>query len=154
MHREVRDRIEEVLAMPETLREPSGEHLGTCAECRDEIAAMREHASALRALRAEGEPRPGFYARVMERIEARRAISIWTIFFESAFGRRLAVASMALALLLGVYLVTSERAVEESAVTAQEATSVPGEDQPAALLTGANVDRDAVLVNLVTYREQ
>jgi anti-sigma-K factor RskA len=154
MHREIRDRLEEVLDRPDPHGHAAGQHLETCIECRDEIAAMREQAAALRELRAEVEPRPGFYARVMERIDASRAVSIWTLFFESAFGRRLAVASMALALLLGVYLVTSERALEEQPTTAQEASFVPGEDQPAAMLTGTSVDRDAVLVNLVTYREQ
>jgi len=155
MHREIRDRLEEVLDRPDPHGNAAGQHLETCSECRDEIAAMRDQAAALRELRAEAEPRPGFYARVMERIDASRAVSIWTLFFESAFGRRIAVASMALALLLGVYLVTSERALEDQpALTSQGANVVPGEDQPAAMLSGANVDRDAVLVNLVTYREQ
>jgi anti-sigma-K factor RskA len=154
MHREIRDRLEEVLERTARGTAPGG-HLETCSECQEEIIAMREQAAALRELHAEAEPRPGFYARVMERIDANRAVSIWNLFFESAFGRRLAVASMALALLLGVYLVTSEQAFEEQpALTTQGATIVPGEDQPAAMLTGANVDRDAVLVNLVTYREQ
>ena len=53
------------------------------------------------------EPRAGFYARVMERIEAQPA-SIWSVFLDRKFGFRLAVASAVLVALLGTYLVTSE----------------------------------------------
>ena len=55
------------------------------------------------------EPRPGFYARVMERIEAQTPTSVFTLFFDSLFGRRIAMASLALALLLGVYVISSNR---------------------------------------------
>ena len=154
MHGMIRDRLEEVLANGKDL---AGEfaHLDECAECRDEIAAMREQRGLLHSFRVneELEPRPGFYARVMERIEAEGATSIWKLFSESAFGRRVAVASMALALLLGVYLVTSEqRADEPLSVGGSQAQIIAGEDQPG-FVAGAS-DRDAVLVNLVTYQEQ
>ena len=128
----MRDQAEEVLA---GRAEPS-------PECREEIAAMREQAAWIRGLRApaDTEPRPGFYARVMERIEAQGAASIWSLFFDSQLGRGLALASMTLALCLGMYLVSSEK-------------TAPPEAQAGTILAGAP-DRDAVLVNLVTYREQ
>jgi len=152
MHREVRDHLEEVLAGSAV---PPANHLDACPECRDEISAMREQAVLLRDLRSEAEPRPGFYARVMERIESQRVVSIWTLFSESTFGRRIAVASMALALCMGVYLFTSEHTPEEEPViAAQGAAVLPGEDQPGTVLTGSELDKDSVLVNLVTYREQ
>src|SRR5579872_7309278 len=72
------------------------------------------------ARRFAADLRPGFYARVMERIEAEGPISIWNLFIESAFGRRIAVASLALALLVGVYLVSSERSAQDPMVAAQE----------------------------------
>src|ERR1700676_2111099 len=126
MHREIRNHIEDVLASSKPV--PGSEHLAQCEECRIEIQSMREQTALLRELRApEGftsEPRPGFYARVMERIEAEGPISIWNLFIESAFGRRIAVASLALALLVGVYLVTSERSAEEPAIAAQESQQV------------------------------
>ena len=158
MHRLIRDRLEEVLAESPISMERGGStaaHLEECAECRGEIAAMQEHAALLRELRppVESEVRAGFYARVMERIEARGATSIWNIFFESPFGRRIAVASMALALLLGVYLVTSEQLMSPG----QPVQIIAGEDQPGMVLAGpgsGTPDRDSVLVNLVTYREQ
>jgi len=126
---------------------------------------MREQASLLRELRppAGAEPRPGFYARVMERIEAQGPISIWSLFFDSTYGRRIAVASMALALLMGVYLVSSEQMADQNIVITGQPDTVLADDildpagvydaQPTAALAGAT-DRDAVLVNLVTYREQ
>jgi anti-sigma factor RsiW len=162
MHREIRDRLEEVLAQP---AEETSAHLAECRECHDEIAAMREQAALLREWRApaDAEPRPGFYARVMERIEAQGARSIWTLFTESVFGRRLAYASVALALLLSISLVTLERT--EVPLMASDASGllpgemlpsamVSGEAQPGPVLTQGGSDKDSVLVNLVTYREQ
>jgi predicted anti-sigma-YlaC factor YlaD len=73
MHRIIRDHLEEVLAGPGSApKHPAGEHLAACAECREQVAAMREQAAVLRQFHAESEPepRPGFYARVMDRIEA------------------------------------------------------------------------------------
>jgi hypothetical protein len=158
MHRVIRDHLEEVLAQA-PLAGPAKQHLEDCKECRDEVMRMRNHAIALRSLRSaeEIEPRPGFYARVMERIEAEGPASIWTVFSESPFGRRIAVASMALALAIGVYMFTAEQ--PEPGVLSQPVEfvsgTIPGEDQPGVVLTNSGApDRDAVLVNLVTYQGQ
>jgi hypothetical protein len=161
MHREIRDHIENVLAGSQP------EHLAGCEECRSEVQGMQEQTALLRELRApegfEAEPRAGFYARVMERIEADGPISIWNLFIESAFGRRIAVASMALAILLGVYLVTSERSAEDPMIAGQAAQQqliVVGEDGPARVITqmdqsaAGQSSQDAVLADLVTYQEQ
>jgi len=161
MHREIRDHIENVLAGSQP------EHLAGCEECRSEVQGMQEHTALIRELRApEGflaEPRAGFYARVMERIEAEGPISIWNLFIESAFGRRIAVASMALAILLGVYLVTSERSAEVPMIAGQEAQQplvVVGEDGPARVImqmdqsSAGQSSQDAVLGDLVSYQEQ
>jgi hypothetical protein len=148
MHRSIQDHLEEVLAgaRDDGSRDRDG-HLKNCAECNREVEAMREQALLLRNLRSEAEPRAGFYARVMERIEAEGPASIWNVFIESTFGRRIAMASMALALLLGVYVVSAEQ--KEHATVTVDAT-VPNQvwNQP------GTPDRDAVLVNLVTYQEQ
>ena len=174
MHREIRDHIEDVLKGAEST---SGrQHLAECEDCRVKIRGMQEQASLLRELRPpEGvdmEPRAGFYARVMERIEAEGPISIWNLFIESAFGRRIAVASMALALLLGIYLVSAERTTGEPIVASEQVQSadpeiplagalvVADEDMPgrAIMQMDQSVDEqsaaDAVLANLVTYQEQ
>ncbi|MDP9113593.1 MAG: hypothetical protein M3O20_07925 [Acidobacteriota bacterium] len=162
MHREIRDHIENVLAGSEP------EHLAACEECRSEVQGMQKHTVLLRELRAPqsfvAEPRAGFYARVMERIEAEGPISIWNLFIESAFGRRIALASLALVILLGVYLVTSERSAEDPIIAGQQVQQQPvvvvGEDGPARILTqmdqsgAGQSSEDAVLADLVTYREQ
>jgi hypothetical protein len=166
MHRLIRDHLEQVLAesaprMGGSLaseHNPHETHLCSCEECRSEVAAMREQAALLRDLKAPDtdlEPRPGFYARVMQRIETEGAGSIWNIFFESPFGRRIAAASMALAVLLGLYLITSERFTEARLQGEPAAQSIAGEDQPGMVLTVQGApDRDSVLVNLVTYQDQ
>lgn len=167
MHRHVRNHLEEVLAGPTSGKTGDGsaaEHLEACGECRGEVNAMREQAALLREWRApeEADPRPGFYARVLERIEAEGPASIWSLFFDSTLGHRLAIASLALAALLCVCLVSAERFFADSPEAAQTSQPFPpdlrgqvvvGEDQPGILLTGAP-DQDSVLVNLVTYREQ
>jgi predicted anti-sigma-YlaC factor YlaD len=150
MHRLIQDHLEEVLRETDGVRVKNGPvagHMSECHECREEVAAMRRQALALRALRANDDtpgPRAGFYARVMERIEAQRPIDIWELFFDSAFARRIAMASVAMTVLFGFYLVSSERF----------ATPVPVESQPGVTLAAGMPDKDTVLVNLVTYREQ
>lgn len=153
MHRVIQDHLEQVLA--ESHVKECDSHLDQCDECRGEVEAMRKQARLLRELKADAEPRPGFYARVMERIEAQRPISIWSVFSDSPFGRRIAVASMALALLAGVYLVTSEQMAEQNTPTVQFLSDrLPEEGQPGIMVKSGQPNRDAVLVNLVTYREQ
>jgi hypothetical protein len=147
MHRQMRDQLEQVLAG--TSDAGAATHLTECADCREQIAGMRDQADLLRSLRApaESDARPGFYARVMERIEAQGAESIWSLFFDSPLGRRVAMASMALALCLSVYVVSSEQMADRDA-----AASRPGvlRNAPDAF----SPDSDTVLVNLVTYRGQ
>jgi predicted anti-sigma-YlaC factor YlaD len=155
MHRVIQDRLEDVLA--ESHVEACAAHLAECGECRNEVEAMRSQARLLRALKAEAEPRPGFYARVMERIEAQGPRSIWNVFSDSPFGRRIAVASMALALLGGLYLVTSEQMADQNLTgrpKVQFLSEKLGEGEPGMATATGRPDREAVLVNLVTYREQ
>src|SRR4051794_15458692 len=98
MHRVVQAQIERALNRSELSSEALA-HLEQCESCRDQFAAMQQHAAMLRQMRPpeEAEPRAGFYARVLERIEAEGPVSIWNIFMESPFGRRIALASLALA---------------------------------------------------------
>jgi predicted anti-sigma-YlaC factor YlaD len=147
MHRIIQDHLEEVLAESNPA---AAAHLAECGECREEISALRSHAAMLRTLRANDDtlaPRPGFYARVMERIEAQRPIDIWQLFFDSVFGRRIAMASMALALLFSLYLVSSERLAQPVSISVEDRSGM-------ALSTAGLPDKDTVLVDLVTYREQ
>ncbi len=159
MHEPIESHVEDYLRRSDSTSLPAGftSHLMSCSECRAELSAMEKHTVVIRALRpaAEAEPSAGFYARVLERIDAQRPVSFWTIFLQP-FGRRLAVAALAFALVMGVYLVTTEPGMSSAVVAENPLGGVlPDEDQPARVL-GANTDRDreVVFVNLATYRQQ
>jgi hypothetical protein len=171
MHREIQEHLEEVLTGRE--RSPgTSQHLAECGECQQQVQAMQRQAALFEQLKAPEsvEPRAGFYARVLERIEAEGPVSIWNLFIESAFGRRIAMASLALAVLMGVYLFTleSEEGQVPTVVASQpfaqpapvSGTTIVGEDGPARVLTSSSVNSveptsdAAVLVNLVTYQDQ
>jgi hypothetical protein len=133
-------------------------HLGECEDCANELRALQTQAQVLRSLRAphDSEPRAGFYARVIERIEAQPP-SIWSVFLDRRFGLRLAVASAALVALLGTYLVTSEPSGPELAAAPAIVLTDPPRAATAANLgteTGTQEQqRDAVLVDLASYHQ-
>ena len=158
MHEPVKANVEDYLAGSVSLPREFTVHLLACEECRREIAALKSQSTLVRVLRCaeEIEPRVGFYARVIERIDFQRQASIWTIFLEPAFGRRLAMASAVLAMLMGLYLVGSEPGNQGLIAGRNPAVVVlPGEDEPGPVL-GADLDQDrgAVLVNLATFRQE
>jgi len=114
---------------------------------------MREHAELFRSLRPgeELEPAAGFYARVMQRIEEEGVASVWSVFLEGPFGKRLVFASLALAVLLGTWIVGMERQDghmgSEPVIAEQQNRDIP--------VTGdAAHQRDVVLVNLAAYSQQ
>jgi predicted anti-sigma-YlaC factor YlaD len=159
MHQEIRHNLEDYLkGSVSGLPAEFDAHLGECAECANQLRSLQAQSQLLRELRSprDIEPRAGFYARVLERIESQPA-SIWAVFLERKFGLRLAVASAALAALLGTYLVTSEPSGPEFA----SAPAVVMTDTPrtaeASLRTEENAQqqqqRDAVLVDLASYHQ-
>ena len=131
-------------------------HLAECASCRQELAAMQAHSAIFRALRApavETELAPGFYARVMNRIESEGKPSLWTLFGESLFAKRLAYASLTALVLLGtVFVTTEDNTQEELLAAAPEAIMAEGSEEPA-ITENRDRDRDVVLVNLATYQD-
>jgi hypothetical protein len=175
MHQLIRDNLENFLKAEKFLKGSAAgipaefhSHLGECAECTEELRIMERQSQSLRLLRSshgpqeDAEPRAGFYARVMERIE-RQPASIWSVFLDRKFGFRLAVASAALVALLGTYLVTSEPSGPELASTpAVVSTDIPRGAQ-ASLQTESGMQpedgvhqqqqRDAVLVDLASYHQ-
>ena len=112
MHRSIRDRVEDLLARQgHAIRDREvNTHLSSCAECSAELSSMQKQAELLRVLRApeEMEPAPGFYARVLQRIEERARESMWAAFIYSRFAKRLTYASLTVAVMLGSYVVTQE----------------------------------------------
>jgi len=143
MHRIIRDHLEEVLTgLGSAPEHPAGKHLAECEECRDAVTAMRAQAAILQ-----------------QWIEAQGPGSVWALFFDTLFARRIAMASLALALLLGVYVISSEQMSEPQTASvdglpqAVFSGDVFSDNAQPRLVTAAP-DQDAVLVNLVTYREQ
>jgi hypothetical protein len=149
MHQPIRKNLEDYLkGSVSEIPIEFHQHLGECQDCTSELQGLEAHSQLLRSLHnSKGAvPRAGFYARVMERIEAQRPISIWSVFLDRKFGFRLAVASGMLAALLCGYLVTSEPTGPESGIAAT-ATGT------ASTLAGEQQQRDAVLVDLASYRQ-
>lgn len=163
MHRPVKENLEEYLKgrdgkFVRPVPAQMDAHLGSCADCANELRELELQSAALRSLRAPigMEPRAGFYARVMQRIdEARAANSVWTAFLDPVFGKRVMYAAATLVLLLGAYLVSTEPGPAyqhpQTAVVApvQSAATVSADDPD----TTTPQERDAVLVNLASYQE-
>jgi predicted anti-sigma-YlaC factor YlaD len=153
MHGLIRERLEEYLrGAPGT---PESEaHLRACAECREQLSWMREQARMLHALApAESmDPAPGFYARILERIESQQRASFWNVFLEPAFGRWIMAGSLTLAGLMGGFLaVTEGRTAAPTVPNAEVIMAV--EEHPPGLGSDVQRDRETVLVSLATYRE-
>jgi hypothetical protein len=150
MHGPIREHLEELLGT-DAARPDSKVHLAACGECTRELSDMRQQAQMLRGLRApeDIEPAPGFYARVMQRIEERKLVSMWSVLIDTPFGKHLAIASLALALVLGAWVIGVEKQdghLGSGPVIAQQIVDVP-------VVGDQTQQRDAVLVNLAAYSE-
>jgi hypothetical protein len=150
---------------------PVGAYLKSNPTAREEVAAMIDLSRLIRenfVLSAEErdsvEPAPGFYARVLSRIEAQTPPpSIWD-FFLQPLGMRVVYASLALAALLFAATVFDPNPTAEPQLA--ETQSIPASDSP--VVQGAftastsggfpvvesknpNEDRGATLMQLTTY---
>ena len=156
MHGLIRERLEEYLrhSPGKQVSFEVEEHLRLCDECREEVSWMQEQSRLLQVLAPARamDPSPGFYARVIDRIEARQIPSIWSIFLEPAFGRRILATSLALACLLGGFLAFTETELEQH--TRPAAASIMAvEEHPPGLGQDRQRDRETMLVTLATYHE-
>lgn len=166
MHPPFEDELERYLA-GEPVSEAFLAQLNADTTLRNEVSAMEHQARMIRSLRADLasqeledevlEPAPGFYARVMERIESQVRPSMWSIFLQP-FGQRLAYASMALALVMGAVIMTTDEPVEVMA--AAPATILAEEPVvPASMVqhrvdsNNAELNRHAVLAQLVASEQ-
>lgn len=152
MHEPLKERLEDYLqgrAEPEV-----HQHLAACASCQQALELMKTQSALLRSLKTarEVEPSPGFYARVMNRIETQARPSIWNIFGESLFAKRLTYASLTLLVLMGTYIV-SDREEQQPLTTSAPEMIMAGDQKAAAVGTDPQKNREAVLVNLATYEE-
>lgn len=122
MHRVVKNNLESYVdgtLLPVRRREVES-HLDGCRLCRGEVDELRLTREWMRALKPDEtlSPAPGFYNRVRLRIvegeeAARRAWPFWQLL--PAFGRQLAYAVVALAMLVGAYVVTFQRTEQQAA---------------------------------------
>jgi len=154
MHHPIRDHLEDYLkGAGRDLPQGFQAHLQACEDCARELGLLEQQSRLLRTLGSpEAEPRAGFYARVMERIEAQQT-SIWALFLERKFGLRVAVASAALAVLLGAYLVSTEPGGMLSSAPTVVLTDTPVADAGLQPDVAQQQQRDAVLVDLASYHE-
>jgi predicted anti-sigma-YlaC factor YlaD len=134
---------------------PVAAHLAACTECREEVDAMLVQNELLRSWTLTGdvpeaEPRPGFYARVLEKIEAQRPVSIWALFTESLVGRRLATASLAMALVMGAFVVAGESGGTPQA--AQQMDPLYPGTFASEVMTANASGNGAVFASLVSYQ--
>jgi hypothetical protein len=152
MHEPLKGRIEDYLHGGKHLPDVE-QHLAQCSPCAAEAAEMKKHAELFRSLKATDIPEPdaAFYARVMNRIETQAKPSIWNIFGESLFAKRLAYASLTFALLLGTYFVSFGEDTQFANSSPEMLMSA--EPNPAEVGSDPQKDREAILVNLATYQE-
>jgi anti-sigma factor RsiW len=123
-------------------------HLHDCASCRAGIESMADVSRLFGALRnQECEPDPGFYARVVDRIEITSAApSLAGLFaFDLVFARRLAFACMVTLAVLGSFLVSREIAYRGSFTP----DAVLAQDSAAA--SGSALAQDNMLLTLTAY---
>ena len=153
MHDPVIGRLEEYLSGGGPFADVEA-HLKSCPNCRKEVEAMRMHSALFQSLRApEMDPAGGFYARVMNRVETQARPSAWSLFGESLFAKRLAYASAMFLVLLSTVLVTSTAPAEPLAVAAPERILAGESDPIPVTMENPQQDRDVVLVNLATHRQ-
>ncbi|MCS7025211.1 MAG: hypothetical protein NZV14_10445 [Bryobacteraceae bacterium] len=129
------------------------QHLAQCRECRETATQFLAVAEMVRSLRPAEllEPAPGFYGRVMDRIESQRSSSIWSVFLEPLFAKRLVYASVILTLFLGIMLFTSPK--DEAVHLSSTPEHILVEEQPPVSLVNVDQDRNTVFVQLTTYQE-
>jgi len=153
MHQPVREGLEDYLAGKSSPTDAFGSHLQACPECAAELEILREQSRLVRVLRTSDtvEPAPGFYARVLNRIERRVKPSIWALLLEPALGRRVALASATLALVVSAYIVSTEPFRMTPATTSAIAAirELSQQDTTAAVAQ----DRDVVLASLASFQD-
>ncbi|MEP6539705.1 MAG: hypothetical protein ABJF23_30520 [Bryobacteraceae bacterium] len=130
------------------------QHLANCQSCNAEAAEMKAHNELFKTLKVNGEVSPdaAFYARVMSRIETQRP-SIWNIFGESMFAKRLAYASLTFVVLLGTYFISSTDNEPQIANNSSPEMLMSNDPHPTEVGTDPQKDREAILVNLATFQE-
>jgi anti-sigma factor RsiW len=151
MHAVVMDSLEEYLSgtLEPAVERSIEAHLSACQACREEVRSMQDVSQLFVSFRAEEAvaPSAGFFATVMQRVEAQRPAPSFASLFalDFVFGRRLVFASLMMLAVLGTYLVSHE---VESPVPAPPEIVAGG--PPAFDATPA----DGMLVTLTAYEQR
>jgi predicted anti-sigma-YlaC factor YlaD len=155
MHHIIQDGLEDFLAgtAGNGDRARIEAHLGECAECRQEVATMREMSDLFSTLRSPEPPlpAPGFYARVSNLIDKQQPESFWSLFLEPVFGKRLALASLLLLATLGTVLMVRE--TDEYAVGPSPEMIMAVEHDAPLMESGPAMDRDQMLFTLASHKQ-
>ena len=117
---------------------------------------MRRQSLLFRTLKApaDAEPAAGFYARVMARVETQPQPSVWSLFADSLFAKRLVYASAMFLVLLGTALVSSTPSGEEPYAAQGPEAILAGQQLPEPVtMMDPGRDREVMLANLATYTE-
>ena len=153
MHHPVLDHLETYLQGARNLELES--HIAACPGCREQVALMKEHTELFLTLSApEASIHPGFYGRVIARIESQAKPGFWSLLLDPTFGRRLVYGSLSLVILMSVYLVATEPSANNFASFSPEMIlSQPRPPARQPIGTDPQRDRDTELVNLTTFSE-
>lgn len=124
----------------------------------DEVLAFSETSALFAELKVdpseEMEPAPGFFYRVMERVEAEQQNSIWALFMQPFVVRRFAFAALMWLLMLGSVAVMHD---DSTAQSVQLAESILKQQPPEQIYVrmGPDLDqnRDSMLAVLVASAE-
>jgi len=130
-------------------------HLAGCGACREQVAQLEAQSVLLRSLRPcqeELAPGAGFYARVVERIEAQRAASLWSVFLQPIFARGLLYASLALFLIVGSSVLWSSENHEVLSNDANPVGLIAGYGPHAQPVTDPDAAKDAVMAEVLSDR--
>jgi anti-sigma factor RsiW len=157
MHAVVMDSLEEYLSgtLEPAVERSIEAHLSTCQTCREEVRSMQDVSQLFVSLRPVEEvaPSAGFFAGVMQRVEAQRPAPSFAGLFalDFVFGRRLVFASLMMLAVLGTYLVTRE--VEFPAGPAPEAIMAVQQQQQELPSFVSAPPEDNMLVTLTAYEQ-
>jgi predicted anti-sigma-YlaC factor YlaD len=154
MHQPIEDDLEDFLAGTARLEVQvriEG-HLTECADCRQEVDAMREMSALFSTLRSPDPPvpAPGFYARVNQLIEKEQPAPFWAAALAPLFGKRVALASLLALATLGTVLVSRET---QYTVGPSAEMVLAVEKDSSAADAAAGMDRDQMLYTLASDRQ-
>ena len=156
MHKAAKEHLEEYLrgAIKGGASVEFHSHLAACEACRSEVETMTAQASLLRSLAAQEEivAAPGFCARVLSAVEARRQAPLAYAFLDPSFFHRLAYGFLTAAVLLGSYLVyTAQTPAFQAPSPMSFLAGGPPDDPHVGYDTQR--DRETVLLSLASYQE-